>query len=410
MNDQRPLTTAPLAVIETHPIQYHAPVYRAVQRAFGIPVTVVYGSDFSVAGYRDRGFGTTFAWDSDLLSGYTSVFLSKVSQGGARSDVEVTTRGLGAALQRIAPSAVMVVGYSPRFHREAFLQARRGGSPILFRGETTDHAVQRAPVKSWARDRALEWFYQRCDRLLYIGDHSHRHYRRLRCPETKLFFSPYCVDTQPFQCDEQARSVLRSSVRSSLNIGKHQKVLLFSGKLRKRRGPGLLLRAVKEMPPEIRDHIVVLFLGDGDLRESLGQLAREAPAVKTHFLGFQNQSQLSRYYHAADLLVLPSLQKETWGLVVNEALHHGLPCAVSAGVGCAPDLIEPGVTGEIFETGSAHGLALMLRQALNLTGRKDIRRACRHKVSGYTVEKAAEGIATAYSTLVHGRDAVKRCA
>ena len=46
-----------LAVIETHPIQYHAPVYRAVQSEFGISVTAIYGSDFSVVGYRDQEFG-----------------------------------------------------------------------------------------------------------------------------------------------------------------------------------------------------------------------------------------------------------------------------------------------------------------------------------------------------------------
>ena len=83
-----------LAVIETHPIQYHAPVYRALQRDFGVAVTAIYGSDFSVSGYRDREFGATFAWDADLLSGYRSVFLSRVVEGGARSDAEVTTCGL----------------------------------------------------------------------------------------------------------------------------------------------------------------------------------------------------------------------------------------------------------------------------------------------------------------------------
>jgi hypothetical protein len=67
-----------LAVIETHPVQYHAPVYRELQKTWGIPVTAIYGSDFSVAGYRDREFGATFAWDSDLLSGYSSIFLDRV--------------------------------------------------------------------------------------------------------------------------------------------------------------------------------------------------------------------------------------------------------------------------------------------------------------------------------------------
>src|SRR5437870_7925598 len=96
-----------LVVIETHPIQYHVPVYRHLQQRFGIPVTVVYGSDFSIAGYHDREFGSDFAWDTDLLSGYTSVFLSRSVEGGASNDREVNTRGLASALGRLQPEAVL---------------------------------------------------------------------------------------------------------------------------------------------------------------------------------------------------------------------------------------------------------------------------------------------------------------
>ena len=64
----------PLAIVETHPIQYRAPVYRALRQKFGIPVKVIYGSDFSVAGYYDPEFRSQFAWDTDLLSGYDHTF------------------------------------------------------------------------------------------------------------------------------------------------------------------------------------------------------------------------------------------------------------------------------------------------------------------------------------------------
>src|SRR5688500_7033817 len=97
-----------LAVIETHPVQYHAPVYRALEARFGVPVAAIYGSDFSVAGYADREFGAAFAWDTDLLSGYRTIFLSRVEAAGARAFEEVSTLGLGEALRMVAPQAVMV--------------------------------------------------------------------------------------------------------------------------------------------------------------------------------------------------------------------------------------------------------------------------------------------------------------
>src|SRR5690348_16591173 len=126
----------PLAIIETHPIQYHAPVYRVLQQQFGVPVTAIYGSDFSVAGYRDREFGESFAWDTDLLSGYTSVFLSRQREGGAGSAEEVSALGLRDVLRRTRPTAVLLLGYSPRFFQTAILHACRLGCPLLFRAET----------------------------------------------------------------------------------------------------------------------------------------------------------------------------------------------------------------------------------------------------------------------------------
>jgi len=391
----------PLVAIETHPIQYHAPVYRSVQQRFGIPVTVIYGSDCSVAGYRDTEFGTSFAWDTDLTSGYDSVFLSREPV-----DHEASTSGLGKVLRKLKPSAVLSVGYSPMFHQIAFLQAWNSGVPILFRGETSDHARCRSAFREFARARALALFYARCAKLLYVGEHSQQHFRRLGVPETKLLFSPYCVDMKSFRTSERDRRSLRDSTREQLHIGSHEIVVLFSGKLSERKGPDLLLAGVKTLPPEVRDRIVVLFLGSGAMETNLKDRARQAPDIKVRFVGFQNQSQLSPYYHAADLLVLPSRHSETWGLVVNEALHHGLPCVVSKAVGCQPDLIIPGRTGETFETNSTDSLAAAIVKVLALVGQSDIRDTCRERVSGYTVERAAEGIAEAYWSVVGAKKGV----
>jgi glycosyltransferase involved in cell wall biosynthesis len=98
---------------------------------------------------------------------------------------------------------------------------------------------------------------------------------------------------------------------------------------------------------------------------------------------------LSPYYHAADLLMLPSVW-ETWGLVVNDALHHGLPCIVSSGVDCHPDLIEAGRNGFVYDQRS--DLGAVLECGLQLIDRVDVRVSCRSRAGGYSLLAAADGV------------------
>jgi glycosyltransferase involved in cell wall biosynthesis len=395
----------PLVVVTTHPIQYHVPVYKAVENLFGVPVHIIYGSDFSVAGYYDKEFRSTFAWDVDLASknSVASTFLCTVANGGARGYDELSAAGLRKALIATDPGAILLTGYRPSFNSHAIYHALRMRRPLLFRAETTDHARARGGLLKEARPRALRWFYNRCDRLLPIGARSYAHYRALGCEESKLIFSPYCVDTAPFQCDEPARAALRQATRAQLQLPDASRVLLFSGKLSQRKGVHQLLAAVKQFPAELRAKTALVFLGDGQERPALEAEALRDPAVRAVFLGFQNQTQLSPYYQSADLLVLPSVESETWGLVVNEALHHGLPAVVSDAVGCAPDLIQPGCTGEIAAANSVESLREALLRALAWAGDPALRARRREKIAGYTVEKAAQGIARAFLA-VTGKD------
>ena len=64
-----------LAYLATHPIQYQAPLLRRIAQEPGIDLTVFFGSDFSVRGYTDEGFGVGVKWDIPLLDGYRHVFL-----------------------------------------------------------------------------------------------------------------------------------------------------------------------------------------------------------------------------------------------------------------------------------------------------------------------------------------------
>ena len=64
-----------LAYLVSHPIQYQAPLLRRIAQEPDIDFTVLFGSDFSVRGYTDAGFGVDVKWDIPLLDGYKHEFL-----------------------------------------------------------------------------------------------------------------------------------------------------------------------------------------------------------------------------------------------------------------------------------------------------------------------------------------------
>ena len=106
-------------------------------------------------------------------------------------------------------------------------------------------------------------FYGRLQRAALIGQRSLRHYQRLGVPEGKLVFVPYCVETAPFACDEASRAKLRGEVREELGLSDTDVALLFAGKISERKGPDLLVQAVRELPDALRSRICVCFLGEG---------------------------------------------------------------------------------------------------------------------------------------------------
>jgi glycosyltransferase involved in cell wall biosynthesis len=386
-----------LTIYETHPVQYHAPVYRAV--AERIPVHVVYGSDFSVTGYRDREFGTSFAWDVDLLSGYSHEFL-KSGENAPKTYEDVTAQGLTEALaMRPTPRCHLVVGYSSAFDRGVLDQVKNRREPLLIRAETTDHAFKRSLWKSLARDAVLRLLYKKMDRVLFIGMRSRQHYQRLGVPDDKLIASPYCVNEVNFQRTEEHRQQYRAASRTEWNVAADDVVLLFSGKLVERKGVSQLPDAALALAQAAKRKVHLVLLGDGDQRDSVLSLARSRQ-VTVIPLGFQPQSKLSSFYHAADVCILPSIAGETWGLVVNEALLHGIPVVASDMVGSVDDLLRSGETGEVFATGLPDSLQQAMTRVAGYIGTELTRNSCRAKAAEYSTTRAAEGIIEAYRAVV----------
>ena len=130
------------------------------------------------------------------------------------------------------------------------------------------------------------------------------------------------------------------------------------------------------------------------MRDQVERFARAEMPGRVKVLGFRPQHELGQVYSDADVMGLPSIFRETWGLVVNEALTFGVPCVVSDRVGCASDLITPGETGLVFRHGDATDLSdCVVRLLRQVAGDRDATAAkCRERVARYSVDAAAHGI------------------
>ncbi|MBA3924631.1 MAG: glycosyltransferase family 4 protein [Nostocaceae cyanobacterium] len=299
---------------------------------------VVYLSDFSIQGYQDPGFGTSFAWDEPLLEGYRSQVLNANSKHSPQSFIDLKAPGWSHLLKVERPTRLLVTTLNYQGAISAVLRAKSAGIPCTLRVETNDEALSRNQLKNIGRSLIYKSLYAWFDSAIAIGSLNRQHLVKHGIPADKVRLAYYCVPDRFQHLSLQEKQGLRQKMRQQLGFTEDKFVVLFCGKLISKKNPELLLQAAMQIPEAKRKHIVLLYVGSGTLEKDLQTLAANTPELKIHFAGFRNQLELPPYYLASDAMVLPSnRQGETWGLVVNEALQAGLPCIVTDAVGCSTD-------------------------------------------------------------------------
>ena len=391
-----------LAILTTHPIQYQVPLWRALARDGTVPFEVWFLSRHGSVVGRDPGFGESFAWDVDLLTGYPHRFLDP----SARDVTSFTRVRLGAearALMRSStPQALLVCGWNVAAYWQAARQAARLGIRVWMRGESNDLGERSAPRRALRRYLHSRLFGY-CDEFLYIGSANRRLYESHGISPERLHFTPYAVDNERFSLQSGQLRSERDAIRAGWRIPADSYCVLFAGKLIPKKNPLDLVAAVGLLRDE-SSPVHLLFAGAGALRSKLraacsvshdADLGGEAKAPErggrppASFTGFLNQNEIARAYVAADCLVLPSDSGETWGLVVNEAMATGLPCAVSDACGCAEDLVRPLSRRLTFPAGDVAALAAAIR---DLRSQPPARSRILEQISGFTVQRSVDTI------------------
>jgi glycosyltransferase involved in cell wall biosynthesis len=335
-----------------------------------------------------------------LLDGYRWIALENSARAPSLDGFLASrTPGVRRAFERDRPDAVVVSGWQSL----PFLQALRAceslGIPCLVRGESS--GLRRRPWWTRAIHRRLLARFAAC---LAIGRANLRFYRDNGVPPERLFLAPYFIDEGRFRNAADRLAPEREEIRREWGLSSGDVCFLFAGKLIAKKRIADLISA-SAIAGRSRSSARVLVVGDGEQATSARELAERLRAPVA-FAGFLNQTEISRAYVAADCLVLPSDYGETWGLVVNEAMVHGLPAIVSDRVGCGPDLVEDGVTGRVFPFGDVDALARAIVEIAGDGGaRREMGAHARRRVAAYSADSAVRGTldAVRYATAASAR-------
>lgn len=211
---------------------------------------------------------------------------------------------------------------------------------------------------------------------------------------TDLFLENYCVDKSkivryPFtslferDIDKILPSVdEKKEIRKRLKIP-YKKVILSVGQFIHRKGYDILIEACKGLSEDVGIYIV-----GGEPTEGYMKMVKDTPNI--HFVDFKAKSELSDYYEMADIFVLPT-RHDVWGLVVNEAMAHGLPVITTDKCAAGNELVENGVSGYIVEAENINALKNKICELIDDEKKIECMSAATiKKIKGYTIEKMVE--------------------
>lgn len=378
-----------VAYVATHPIQYQAPWFAAIAARDDIDFEVLYCHTASPREQAAAGFGVEFDWDVPLFEGYVHRFIENRARRPSVSTFSgINCPSLGATLASGKYDFVVVSGWHYYAAWQAFTACWRLGIPVCVRSDSQLGARRSFHVRA-VKSLLYPRFLRRMHRCLPVGTRSADYFRHFGVAESRIGVVPHCVDVETFAEGARRAAPRREEIRYRFGLAAGP-VALFAGKLIEKKRPADLIAAIRLSSREVK--LQALFVGSGPLQEFLESNALEdGLAERIRFAGFLNQSEIVEAYAVADVLVLPSISTETWGLVVNEAQACGLPTVVSNAVGCAPDLVERSGAGSVYPVGDVERLAVSLSELVsNRSLLEAARRHARAIAATVTPDRCAE--------------------
>ncbi|MEU1228445.1 glycosyltransferase [Streptomyces sp. NPDC005828] len=178
--------------------------------------------------------------------------------------------------------------------------------------------------------------------------------------------------------------------------------VLFLGRLAEPKGVRLLMAAWDALAADGGVGVPLVLAGAGPMEPEVTAWAAGRNDVR--YAGLYDPAQCREAVARSVAVVAPSMARETFGLVVAEAMAAGVP-AVAAGHGGFVELVDEGVTGLLHRPGEAASLADCLRRVTDGPDRnREMGRAARRRYEQlFSPAVGLERLVEEYRTAIAGR-------
>lgn len=221
--------------------------------------------------------------------------------------------------------------------------------PLIFWSEfvETDYHAENYPLKRRIGDIYRRRIAKDADRCIAFSKMNEQHLLNLGVDEEKIIRTAQIMPVEQMaNVDDVDESGIKNTERTTV---------LSLCYLRQNKGISELVRAFKKLNPDDAELIIA---GDGPQMQHLQELASGIENIR--FTGYIEEPKKARIYDASDVFVLPT-KWDSWGLVVNEAMYHGLPVITTESAG-SKELIDG--NGFVVEPGDVSALEEALDRLL----------------------------------------------
>lgn len=271
--------------------------------------------------------------------------------------------------------------------------SRRFGWPCLvhFYPHRCGGLDPRRMVSDYARQGRRLALLRQAGAVVTASEHMRREYLKHRLAADRVMHAPLPAP----------RPTRTASAQHTERPAEPSRIL-WVGRMTAPKGGAVLISAATRAARSLGRALVVSFVGDGPDRlaweRAAGHAHREEPRVTFAFHGWLGEQELAAVYGTSDLLALPSLWPEPFGLVGLEAGTYGVPVTAFAGGGI-PEWLTDGTNGTLADgrrptvTAFADALDRALRDG-KVHAR--LRHGAREVAAAYTLERHLAALERAF--------------